>query len=656
MSRNAAAAVIRRRPAWGLCMHDPDVALLVPLAVTAAEGVAALLIWKERRQLSRRAAIMLTALICSWSAAVWIGTGLWAERRLAASIAGEQSAAKAGAEAIGANIDYQLNQFRSIPAVMAREPLLASLLSHMGPASTLRSLPMAERNRAWRTDPDLGGLARRLGEIVAEIGLSAILVMDDAGDCVAEGNEPALPNFTGANYADRQYFIDAKNGKNGRQVTVGRVTDNMGLVHTSPVVADGRFVGAVGVRFNVDSLYRLVIEDLAFVTDQNGVVILARDPALLMRALPGAGVAGLSVTARVQQYKKREFDTLQFSPVEGGAPLSGLVRWGNRPGAYVMAGYQIPGEILTVHVLRELRDVTAIRQDRPLAFALVSLMGFLVVGLLTITVDSMRSRRQHRLDLMRLNDSLQASNRDLQEEVERRTRLQGEVSAALAAQLRLREERREFLRVLGHEIGTPLAVIDRSAEMIEIAPDTAVSRLETIRSAVRRLTRLTGSLMAAERASLGAPRMDALDAADVAREAVSSLDEVMGSIRLTTEHPGRSARFTGDRDMMVIALSNLLDNARKFSSPDQPIDVTVRANGAEVEILVADRGIGFPDREIGSVGQRHFRASNAKAIPGSGLGLSIVAMILDTHRGSIDIANRSGGGAVVTLHLPADER
>lgn len=251
----------------------------------------------------------------------------------------------------------------------------------------------------------------------------------------------------------------------------------------------------------------------------------------------------------------------------------------------------------------------------------------------------------------RLSHDLHDRNHDLSKEVKHRIELQATASAALAEQLRLRDERRQFLKLLEHEIRTPLTIIGWSAEMIEAAPETLKRRLETIRGAVRRLTRLTGDLLVAERARLDNFQLASLDANDIAEEAASSFDVNIG-VRI--ERSDRSARFTGDRDMMVMALTNLINNARKFSTMAQPIAVKICQNSGEIEIAVEDRGIGFPDHDIHAIGQPRFRASNAHAIPGSGLGLHIVALILEMHQGRIVVANRVGGGAVVSLHLPAE--
>ena len=250
----------------------------------------------------------------------------------------------------------------------------------------------------------------------------------------------------------------------------------------------------------------------------------------------------------------------------------------------------------------------------------------------------------------RLSRDLRVRNRDLSAEVEQRARLQTEISGALAKQVRLQEERRQFLHILGHEIDTPLAVIDRSAEMIQSAPETSAPRLENIRSAVRRLSWLTSGLLAVERACLENPRLETLDANELVHEAVDMVEELAPSIDLSLcDSP---ALFSVDRDMILMAMTNVLSNAAKFSPDGQAVAVTLRDDGNMLVFSVADRGIGFPEAELQAIGQCFFRASNARSIPGNGLGLYIVSLILGRHGGSVAAENRPHGGAVVSLRLP----
>ena len=99
--------------------------------------------------------------------------------------------------------------------------------------------------------------------------------------------------------------------------------------------------------------------------------------------------------------------------------------------------------------------------------------------------------------------------------------------------------------------------------------------------------------------------------------------------------------------MLDRAVSNLVDNALKFSPEGRPVDVTV--TGGVVE--VADRGPGVAADDRGRVFDRFYRATEARTLPGSGLGLSIVAQIAELHGGTVTLAPREGGGTVARLQL-----
>jgi two-component system, OmpR family, sensor histidine kinase MprB len=104
----------------------------------------------------------------------------------------------------------------------------------------------------------------------------------------------------------------------------------------------------------------------------------------------------------------------------------------------------------------------------------------------------------------------------------------------------------------------------------------------------------------------------------------------------------------GRRSMLDRAVSNLVDNALKFSPTDQPVAITVR--GGRVE--VADRGPGIPADDRARVFDRFYRSTSARTLPGSGLGLSIVAQIAELHGGTVALEPRDGGGTIARLELP----
>jgi len=96
------------------------------------------------------------------------------------------------------------------------------------------------------------------------------------------------------------------------------------------------------------------------------------------------------------------------------------------------------------------------------------------------------------------------------------------------------------------------------------------------------------------------------------------------------------------------AVSNLIDNAAKFDSSTAPIEVVVDTG----RVSVADRGPGVPAADRDRIFERFHRADTARTLPGSGLGLSIVAEVAIAHGGQVFAEDRDGGGAVIGLWLP----
>jgi two-component system sensor histidine kinase MprB len=119
-------------------------------------------------------------------------------------------------------------------------------------------------------------------------------------------------------------------------------------------------------------------------------------------------------------------------------------------------------------------------------------------------------------------------------------------------------------------------------------------------------------------------------------------------------HPGREIRLAtapcvvdGTPARLDRAVSNLLDNAEKWSPEGAPIDVSVR----DGEVAVRDRGPGIAPDDLPYVFDRFYRASSARGMPGSGLGLAIVRQVADAHGGSVAAENAGGGGALLRLRL-----
>jgi two-component system OmpR family sensor kinase len=138
-----------------------------------------------------------------------------------------------------------------------------------------------------------------------------------------------------------------------------------------------------------------------------------------------------------------------------------------------------------------------------------------------------------------------------------------------------------------------------------------------------------------------------------------------------TEIPGASQRtirvtvprapwplplIDGDRDLLFIAIQNLVANAVKFSAPGDTVEVRASEDDDGLLLEVADTGAGIPADEIGQVWQELARGRAARSLPGTGIGLALVRVIAARHDGRVAIRSREGQGTVVSIRLPAPGR
>jgi signal transduction histidine kinase/CHASE3 domain sensor protein len=218
----------------------------------------------------------------------------------------------------------------------------------------------------------------------------------------------------------------------------------------------------------------------------------------------------------------------------------------------------------------------------------------------------------------------------------------------------------EFFALVSHELRTPLTAIVGHVELLLAdAPPGGEDRrsLDVVARNAARLLRLVGDLLFVAQVQAGAPSIVVgdVDLAAIAREAVDAARPaaedagVTLTLRAEPVPPGR-----GDRDRLAQALDNLLSNAIKFTPAGGNVEVRLRAEGDGALLEVADTGIGIPAGEQGRLFERFFRASSAteRAIPGIGLGLTIVEAIVKGHGGRIAVASPPGGGATFSVELP----
>jgi signal transduction histidine kinase len=114
-----------------------------------------------------------------------------------------------------------------------------------------------------------------------------------------------------------------------------------------------------------------------------------------------------------------------------------------------------------------------------------------------------------------------------------------------------------------------------------------------------------------------------------------------------------SLRITADRDLLLVAIHNLIDNAFKYSRPEDSISLRAFRQDSDIVIQVSDTGPGILATDAPLVWEELYRGQNTDGIPGSGIGLTLVQMIIKRSRGEVYLESQPGEGATVTIRLPA---
>ena len=233
----------------------------------------------------------------------------------------------------------------------------------------------------------------------------------------------------------------------------------------------------------------------------------------------------------------------------------------------------------------------------------------------------------------------------------------------LLEELREAEEaRHRFLRVLTHEINNPMTVIAANAEFLaesESIGERDHRRALAILRGAERLGELLEGLALLTRVSdpQHQPARDRVDLVPIVQETLASMAAVAerAGVTLTLGEEADEAVVLGDPREIAGAVTNLVDNAVKYSDPGDEIWLAVeRRTDGGITFRCKDEGIGISEVDQAKLFTPLFRSTNDEALrrPGTGLGLGIVREIMQRHGGSIEVESRLGRGTSVRLHFP----
>ncbi len=223
--------------------------------------------------------------------------------------------------------------------------------------------------------------------------------------------------------------------------------------------------------------------------------------------------------------------------------------------------------------------------------------------------------------------------------------------------------RNDFVANVSHELKTPVGAISLLAEAIEGAADDAVA----VRRFTARLHKESARLAALVQDIIELSRLQGADV--VLAGSGIDLNEVLAEAVDRNKLPAEEKRITisvggtveqqvfGDRDLLMTALRNLIDNAIRYSPEDTTVGVGLRQRDGLIQVSVTDQGPGIAPEEQERVFERFYRidAARSRHTGGTGLGLSIVKHVVANHGGEISLWSRPGHGSTFTVRLPVLE-
>lgn len=227
---------------------------------------------------------------------------------------------------------------------------------------------------------------------------------------------------------------------------------------------------------------------------------------------------------------------------------------------------------------------------------------------------------------------------------------------------RLEKSRREFVANVSHELKTPLTSIKGYVEtLLDGAikdPKASLSFLSMMKEDVDRLTRLVENLLdlsriEAKQSPFRSVAMDlAVEIQKAAAIVVPRIEQQQLDLKILI--PEGFPRVMADRDQLKQILLNLLDNAIKFNRPGGKIEISAMREDSYANVTVSDTGMGIPEEAVDRVFERFFRVdgSRSQIQEGSGLGLSIVKHIVESHGGTVRCQSLFGQGSSFSFTLP----
>ncbi|MDP3968235.1 MAG: HAMP domain-containing sensor histidine kinase [Nocardioides sp.] len=233
----------------------------------------------------------------------------------------------------------------------------------------------------------------------------------------------------------------------------------------------------------------------------------------------------------------------------------------------------------------------------------------------------------------------------------------------LAALSASRDRQRQLVGDASHELRTPLTSLRTNLDLLRqadssggLSPESRRELLDDVSAQIEEMTTLIGDLVELARDETLPHTLEVVDLAEVVERAVARVRRRAPGLELVVDLA--PWWVTGESGSLERAVTNLLDNAAKWSPPLGTVRVRLSSQGvgagaaARGVLVVEDEGHGIAEADLPHVFDRFYRSTESRALPGSGLGLSIVRQVVERHGGTVSAGAAASGGAAFTVRIP----
>ncbi len=304
-----------------------------------------------------------------------------------------------------------------------------------------------------------------------------------------------------------------------------------------------------------------------------------------------------------------------------------------------------------VMVALPLTDADSVLSGLLLTYGLLTAGGVLLAGLLGLAISRAALRPIERFvaKTEHVTSTLESPARLEETNAVELRRLANSFNQTLDALERSIESQRQLVADASHELRTPIAALRSNIQIFleadRLPEEDREGLQESILAELDELTQVVADVMELARGPAPTRRVEPIELDTFVREAVERTQRRAPDIRFKLEL--EPTVIVNNADRVGRAVTNIVDNARKWSPPDDEVEITLR-DGA---LAVRDHGPGFNERDLPHVFDRFYRADDARRMPGSGLGLAIVKQAAQAFGGQATAGNVPDGGAIITVRF-----